>query len=274
MIKVNRHAFAFGISMFVGLAMIINVHSSKAQCSGAWSQPDSLDYLCANGPFLQYFVGDNACPTTAQTTFTFSAPIRRLILTFSAFGTTSYSNQSRMAVFLNNVKIDLALACKIELDCQPIVGDYVINSGCLADLLPGSDGGISGYIYLEADAFGFTEINSIGVAVSEPLSSGTIFRLDSCYVDGKFECGSTGITEKTGTGKNLLPNPFTDQLTVHNLSGEASDLTLFNVFGQIIYKERFLTSSTFSTQQITKGIYIYELSNQFGTMEKGIIVKE
>jgi len=152
----------------------------KAQCNGSWTNSNTMDYLCANGPFLQQDLGANTCPASAQATYAFTTPVHSFKLIFSAFGTINNNSLSRMAVFLNNSIIDLNSACKIMLGCQTPSGTYSISGGCLVDNTAGSDGGISGYIYLYAASFGLTSITSIGVAVSEPFGSGTIFQIDSC----------------------------------------------------------------------------------------------
>lgn len=193
----------------------------KGQCNGAWSDTTSYNYLCANGPYSSYDLGANVCPTSAQNTYNFSAPVPAVELNFSAFGTASLTGQSRMAIFLNGTKIDLASACQISVGCQNPSGNYSVNGGCLVDFLPGSDGGISGTIILKASAFSLTSINSIGYAISEPGSSGTIFEVMACNTT----CVETNINElKSHFSVSLIPNPSTKEIIITFPNNSASYL--------------------------------------------------
>lgn len=152
----------------------------KAQCSGSWTNATIMNYKCANGPFLSFNLGTNVCPVSPQATYTYYTSKQLVKLNFSAFGTLNATGSSRMAVFLNGSLIDLSLACNIFIGCQTPGGIYSINNGCLVDSIAGADGGLAGFIILSAAAFGLDSINSIGVAVSEPYATGTIFETSSC----------------------------------------------------------------------------------------------
>src|SRR5262245_13827234 len=101
--------------------------AASAQCPGTWTGPGTLNYLCANGPFLQFDLGAGVCPPSPQATFTLTSPAQSIDLVFSAFGTIGTSGDSRMAVFLNGTQIDLSLACDIVLGCQTFVGSYSVD---------------------------------------------------------------------------------------------------------------------------------------------------
>lgn len=180
---------------------------SAAQCPGTWSPSGSLDYLCANGPFLQFELGADSCATAAQLLFTPSDPVPTIEFTFSAFGTASDVGSSRMSVFLNEQRIDLALACSIQLDCQENTGGYAIDGGCLVDEVAGTDGGISGHIRLNAADHGVGIITSLGVAVTEPDASGTIFQVGACGA----LCAAGLGADHSRVHARLAPQPFTHE---------------------------------------------------------------
>jgi PKD repeat protein len=171
------------LRLFLFLTEILLVsYSVSAQCIGAWTwSGTTTSYLCANGPFVNINLGANFCPQTAQATYSFATPVQSVKLNFTAFGTFNNNGLSRMAVFINGNKIDLLSACQISLGCQiGLIGTYSVNSGCLIDNTPGNDGGISGFILLSAPNFSVLSISSVGVAVSEPSASGTIFQITAC----------------------------------------------------------------------------------------------
>jgi hypothetical protein len=246
----------------------------SAQCSGSWSSTNTLSYLCATGPFLQYNFGP-VCPVPAQAVFTFSSPVQAFKLAFSALGTSGYQGQSRMSLFLNNdpVPVDLSLACRIVLGCQSFVGGYSISNGCLVDNVSGSDGGISGYIYIKASSFGLPSITSLGVTVSEPVLSGTIFEMDSCYSD-VFECLITAMEENEHERFNLYPNPFRNNLNIVAEENEMVQFNLYDIYSDKILVETFSKSLTLPTDYLSKGIYFYEVRDKNGLIKTGKLIKE
>jgi hypothetical protein len=178
-----------------------------------------------------------------------------------------------MSVFLNDTlnKIDLNDACRITLGCQIPIGTYSINNGCLVDSISGADGGISGFIYLAAAPFGLPSISSIGVAVSEPGSSGTIFAIDSC--NASFGC-LTGLNELTSDEKVIYPNPFTDNLTINSGGNEIAEVIIYDISLRVALKKTFQKSILLNTECLEKGMYIYTVSVKQKIMETGKIIKE
>jgi hypothetical protein len=262
------------LKFLTGVILLILPFTLRAQCNGSWTTGSTLNYLCADGSFLQYDLGANICPSAAQSVFTFSSPVQNIKLIFSAFGTSGQYRKSRMSVFLNNNIIDLNLACNIILGCQTPVGKYSINNGCLVDSVNGYDGGISGFIYFKAASFGLPYITSIGFAVSEPGASGTIFQLDSCYIDDNFECTTTGISESSESENILYPNPFTNNLTIINKGNEIAEFILYDMYLRKVLENIFLKSLLINTESLYNGIYFYEVRSKNGASTKGKVIKQ
>lgn len=254
--------------LLLGIFAALIPATLNAQCDGTWTDGITLNYLCADGPFLKFETGD--CPAEAQSTFTFTDPVESIKLTFSAFGSSGDPAESRMGVFLNGQKINLNLACKIVLGCQTPIGAYSINNGCLVDSVAGADFGISGYIYLLASNFGLASISSIGVAVSEPSSTGTIFQLDSC--NETFGC-TTAIKNYTQDGKSIFPNPFTDNITVNYTGNETAEIIIYDITSKVILRKIFEKSININTENFGTGIYIYAVKANGKLTETGKIVK-
>jgi hypothetical protein len=178
-----------------------------------------------------------------------------------------------MSVFLNGAsnKIDLNAACKIILGCQTSIGSYGMDGGCLVDSVPGSDGGISGSIYLIASSFDLAEITSIGVAVSEPSATGTIFEVDSC--NDLLGC-STGVMELASDTKAVYPNPFMDNVTISTGENEIAELIIYDISLRVVLKKSFQKSILLNTENLEKGIYVYTVRVKDSIIETGKIIKE
>lgn len=250
----NLRTWLFGLSASM-LAL-----DASAQCEGTWeSNSSTLDYLCANGPFLTYDLGAGICPDTAQATYTPTAPVGAIEFFFSALGTAGTSGSSRMAVFLNGNKVDLGLACRIELGCQSAVGTYAIADGCLVDETAGSDGGISGTIQMDAAAYGLASITTLGVAVSEPSQSGTIFQAGQCHAG----CTNGLSTAFAPARLSVAPDPFSSstQLMVDRPLKNAV-LTLFNAQGQLVKRMSGVNGRTLVLDRgdLPGGLYHLHLS--------------
>ncbi|HKR07243.1 MAG TPA: T9SS type A sorting domain-containing protein [Bacteroidia bacterium] len=85
---------------------------------------------------------------------------------------------------------------------------------------------------------------------------------------------STGISEPDKTETlNIYPNPISDNLnlTVHN--NELSEIILHDIPARKILNQSFTNSITINTEQLAKGIYLYEVRNKNDVVKKGKVVK-
>jgi len=244
----------------------------KGQCNGIWDDTTSYNYLCANGPSMSYNLGPNVCPSTSQNTYSFSSPVPAVELNFSAFGTMGFTGQSRMAIFLNGIKIDLMSACQITIGCQNPTGSYSISSGCLVDNLSGADGGISGTIVLKASTFSLSSITSIGIAISEPGSSGSVFEIKSCNTT----CIESAIKEnRINDLISIKPNPSTDRILIL-LPNENSVYTIsvLNYEGIMIKQFHHLNTNSFilDKDEFGSGLFLLTFENKYGLISRRKIV--
>lgn len=250
------------------LFSLIKMNSINAQCTGTWSVGVStMNYLCANGPFMQYSVTANSCPTNFQGIFYFTVPQQTVELKFSAFGSVSGPGSSRMAVFINGNKIDLAKACNITLGCQSVPGTYSINSGCLVDATPGTDGGISGSIFLTASSYSLSSITNIGIGITEPGSSGTIFQIGACNPI----CSGTGINEHSLFPEShfVYPNPASNRayFVIPDSSSEYI-LDIFDTKGTLLESKSLKGGEkTFFIGE--SGLYFYSLKDSGNITYRG-----
>ncbi|MBK6642479.1 MAG: T9SS type A sorting domain-containing protein [Bacteroidetes bacterium] len=72
----------------------------------------------------------------------------------------------------------------------------------------------------------------------------------------------------------ISPNPFTDKSNVSVNNSELSEIILYDMTARKIMQMNFTNSITLNTEQLAKGLYIYELRIKNGMSPKGKIVKD
>jgi len=95
------------------------------------------------------------------------------------------------------------------------------------------------------------------------------------FVDNFGVCNGTGIDGQIDIEKlKVFPNPFSNQITFTNSAKEQTTISLYDLLGQQILKQQFSDAITINTEQFAKGIYLYEVRNKSGIIQKGKIIKE
>lgn len=97
------------------------------------------------------------------------------------------------------------------------------------------------------------------------------------YIDdvSVVDAGTLNINESnTAKRFELSPNPFYDLLNIKLRDNERSEIILYDITSRKILQQNFIKSFSINTEQLAKGIYIYELRNNYGVTQTGKIVKE
>ena len=135
------------------------------------------------------------------------------------------------------------------------------------DATPGSDGGISGSIFLTAAAYSLSTITNIGIGITEPGSSGTIFQIGACNP----VCLSTGLNELSSynDSKLVYPNPATDA-AVFTIPDQASDyvLTIYDTKGAVI-ETKNVKGGEKADFKGESGLYLYSLKDSGNNTLRG-----
>lgn len=76
------------------------------------------------------------------------------------------------------------------------------------------------------------------------------------------------------TDFNLYPNPFKSMLNINVNNNELSEIILYDITARKILQQEFTNSISLNTEQLVKGIYIYEVRNKNGLCKKGKVVKD
>jgi hypothetical protein len=72
----------------------------------------------------------------------------------------------------------------------------------------------------------------------------------------------------------LLPNPFTSQLTIQSSNTEEKELVIFDVTSRELIRENFTETHTINTEGLSKGVYFYEIKGKNGGFKAGRIIKQ
>jgi hypothetical protein len=72
----------------------------------------------------------------------------------------------------------------------------------------------------------------------------------------------------------VYPNPVTNELKVKSDNNKLSEIILYDIASRKLFQQKFSNSLSISTEQLSKGIYFYQLKNNAGFIEQGKVVKE
>ncbi|MEO8151372.1 MAG: T9SS type A sorting domain-containing protein [Bacteroidia bacterium] len=99
---------------------------------------------------------------------------------------------------------------------------------------------------------------------------------DVCVSSDSLTCYSTvGINDLENKDDLILfPNPFTDRINITVKRNEIVEVSLYDVTSRGIFNQSFTNSTSINTEQLAKGIYLYEVRNKSGVISKGKVVKD
>jgi|CXWJ01.1.fsa_nt_gi hypothetical protein len=72
----------------------------------------------------------------------------------------------------------------------------------------------------------------------------------------------------------IKPNPFSNKINITTKTNELVEFILYDVIGRKNLQQFFTTSISINTEQLAKGIYLYEVRNKNGVIKKGKVVKD
>lgn len=135
-----------------------------------------------------------------------------------------------------------------------------------------------------------TSINNIltTMATSVIVNYGVISTNSKLKVKANNACGSSSkrvlqlisCTPRSGYFSSevlkieLFPNPFTNTLTVMNNDDTSAEIIIYDITSRKLLQQQFTNSVTLDTEQLSSGIYIYEVRNKNGVVHKGKILKD
>jgi hypothetical protein len=85
---------------------------------------------------------------------------------------------------------------------------------------------------------------------------------------------NTGIyQEKKNTSVIFNPNPFSDKLSISNNCNELFDVFIYDISSRKIMEEKSINTVLLNTEQLARGLYLYEVRYNDGSNMTGKIVK-
>lgn len=74
---------------------------------------------------------------------------------------------------------------------------------------------------------------------------------------------------------SLFPNPFTEGLNIFVMGNqEQFEFVLYDLFSRKIFQQKFTNSFSLNTEQLAKGLYLFEVRTNKGICKKGKLVKD
>jgi hypothetical protein len=87
--------------------------------------------------------------------------------------------------------------------------------------------------------------------------------------------GTTGInTSNHNALLNIFPNPVKDKLNVFYKDDNPSEIILYDITSRKLLHQKFTTTLTLGLEELANGVYLYEIRNKNGLINKGKVVKE
>jgi hypothetical protein len=96
------------------------------------------------------------------------------------------------------------------------------------------------------------------------------------YIEYSIYCIPSAISE-VDENQNLIsifPDPFVNELNVVMSKKEFFEITLYDITSRKTLQQKFKNSASLNTEQLAKGLYLYEVRNKNGVVNKGKVVKE
>ena len=100
------------------------------------------------------------------------------------------------------------------------------------------------------------------------------------YIEDVSLTVNTAIEEENQNDEiKIFPNPFSKNINIILNGNEHVEVSLFDVTSRKIFNQSFtipiaIGTISINTEQLAKGIYLYEVRNKNGVVKKGKVVKE
>lgn len=104
---------------------------------------------------------------------------------------------------------------------------------------------------------------------------GSFGELDNIRITKITPSSSTGISSQNSENSVLIyPNPVANELTVKSDNNQQLEFKLYDITSRKLLSKTFNNSTKINLDQLTTGVYLYEIENKDGVIKKGKVVKE
>jgi len=108
----------------------------------------------------------------------------------------------------------------------------------------------------------FTLIKNIGIAISD---------IAACPQAGD---PLSGMEDPLLSEINVYPNPFHNELNIYTGQNKITEVLIYDITSRLFLQNFFTNSTSINVEQLAKGIYLYEVRNKNGVIQKGKLVKD
>jgi Secretion system C-terminal sorting domain len=130
--------------------------------------------------------------------------------------------------------------------------------------------------------YGISVDNLGNTFVTGGYSSNSYFGADTIALIGYYDIFVSKINLITGIDEiennsfnvNIYPNPFNNELNVKVNENGKYQITLYDIASRKLLQQTFTNKTTISTEQLAKGIYLYQVRNENGINMNGKVIKQ
>jgi hypothetical protein len=182
---------------------------------------------------------------------------------------------NKMGIMFSTIPYDVSHPSPITNNPQ-VHSDSIITDTLNWTLISGSFIADSAYNYIIIGNFFNDNLTDTIRMANGSLDDAYYFIDDVCVSTDSLTCNATvGINEVKNTDDFVLfPNPFTDKINITTKRNELVEVNFFDVTARKIFNQSFINSTSINTEQLAKGLYLYEVRNKNGVIKKGKIVKD
>jgi Secretion system C-terminal sorting domain len=84
---------------------------------------------------------------------------------------------------------------------------------------------------------------------------------------------TTSLIENANNNVAVFPNPVSNVLHIKTGTNKPVEIIIYDLASRKIVHQKFSGNITINTEPLSKGIYVYELKNNFSILQKGKIVR-
>lgn len=226
-------------------------------------------YICASGNISGISLSSGQ--------ILFSSPI--INLPGESFGHISFKCTTS-EIFGTSANMSAGMKYLSTIDPLTGIVSHVSNIGWNVGIWKPVGGGscidqFSGNYYYSAAGPLIVGANTVNgnMVYNQPISSGNLFGIRHF---SECNCTSTGITITNNSFDDFTigPNPFNDRVIIKTDNSSPLLFILYDIASRkLLYKE-FSNILSLNTELLSKGVYLYEISNNNKVIKKGKIVKE
>ena len=120
----------------------------------------------------------------------------------------------------------------------------------------------------------------IFIATNTSLNIGfRVYTTGGSYGSGAIDNLSIALLEGVANAESkinvlIFPNPFSDNINIHSLNYYPLEIILYDITSRKIMQQEFTNSISLNTEQLEKGIYLYEVRDKNGLCKQGKVVKD